>query len=117
MKFIVDAQLPYILAKHLTSKGFDCIHTDDLPLKERTPDKKIREISEKESRIVITKDIDFLDSYYLQGVPQKLLLITTGNIRNKDLILLMENNWDDIMNSLEEYNLVELNNNSIIGHE
>ena len=117
MKFIVDAQLPYILSKHITSKGFDCIHTDHLPLKERTPDKQIREISEKENRIVITKDIDFLDSYYLQGVPQKLLLITTGNIRNKELLQLLENNWDDIIKSLEEYSLVELNNYNIIGHE
>lgn len=36
MKFIVDAQLPYVVAKLIKAKGFDAIHTDDLPNKERT---------------------------------------------------------------------------------
>lgn len=64
MKFIVDAQLPLSLSKYLEKRGFDVIHTDDLPNKEFTTDNEIREISVKEERIVITKDSDFLDSYY-----------------------------------------------------
>lgn len=45
MKFIVDAQLPYQLAIFLNYKGFNAIHTDDLPDKERTTDNEIREIA------------------------------------------------------------------------
>ena len=44
MRFIIDAQLPYALSKYLAQKGFDVIHTDDLPHKEYTKDNKIREI-------------------------------------------------------------------------
>ena len=69
MKFIVDAQLPAALSKFLAKKGFNVIHTDDLPNKECTTDKEIRDIPIKEGRIVITKDSDFLDSYYIKGVP------------------------------------------------
>ena len=31
MRFIIDAQLPLALSKYLENKGFDVIHTVDLP--------------------------------------------------------------------------------------
>jgi len=82
MKFLIDANLPFRLAKALKFKGFDILHTDDLPNKERTTDKEIKKISVEHDRIVITKDSDFLDSHVIQGIPTKLLLVTTGNITN-----------------------------------
>jgi len=92
MKFIVDAQLPYEIAWILNNRGFDTIHIDDLPAKERTSDNQIREISILENRIVITKDSDFVDSHYIKNVPPKLLLVSTGNIKNKELFNLFTNN-------------------------
>jgi predicted nuclease of predicted toxin-antitoxin system len=56
MKFIIDAQLPYQLAKAMQKNGYDAIHTDDLPLMERTTDEEVRQISIQQQRIVITKD-------------------------------------------------------------
>jgi predicted nuclease of predicted toxin-antitoxin system len=38
MKFLVDAQLPYGIALFLRDKGFDALHTNDLPDKEYTTD-------------------------------------------------------------------------------
>jgi len=83
MRFIIDAQLPFALSKYLEQKGFDVIHTDDLPNREYTTDNEIREISVKENRIVITKDADFLDLFYVNSIPPKLLLVSIGNIKNK----------------------------------
>ena len=60
MKFIVDAQLPFKLKKWLNEQGHDAIHTDDLPTKHLTPDSEIIKIAEKEDRIVVSKDSDFL---------------------------------------------------------
>lgn len=117
MKFIVDAQLPFALSKFLSKQGFDVIHTDDLPNREFTTDSEIREISIKEERIVITKDSDFLDSYYLKGIPRKLLLISTGNIRNKALLSLFESNLNTIIELLNTYSFIEIDNYEIIGHE
>ena len=65
MKFIIDAQLPFALSKYLEQKGFDVIHTDDLPNKEYTTDNEIREISVKENRIVITNCFQIKISYNL----------------------------------------------------
>lgn len=117
MKFIIDAQLHFALSKYLESKGFDVIHTDDLPNKEFTTDNQIRGISVKENRIVITKDTDFLDSFYIKAVPPKLLLVSTGNINNKALISLFDLNMEKLNTLFTDYSFVELTNFEIIGHE
>ncbi len=62
MKFIVDAQLPKSLARFLSERGFDAIHTLDLPGKNATDDREINRLSLEEKRIVISKDSDFYDS-------------------------------------------------------
>lgn len=117
MRFIIDAQLPFALSKYLEQKGFDVIHTDDLPNKEYTTDNEIREISVKENRIVITKDADFLDSFYVNSIPAKLLLVSTGNIKNKALITLFDSNMEKIAELFTTYSFVELDNFEILGHE
>ncbi|MEB2309799.1 MAG: DUF5615 family PIN-like protein [Candidatus Brocadiaceae bacterium] len=60
MKFLVDAQLPRRLVVLSRKAGFDAIHTLDLALGNRTPDRVINELSIKEQRVVITKDFDLL---------------------------------------------------------
>ena len=110
MKFIVDAQLPYSLAQLFVWKGLDCIHTDDLQTKERTTDEEIREISKLQNRIVISKDSDFLESHLVKGSPQKLLLVTTGNIMNKKLLEIFQNNLTNIIAHFETNNLIEIDN-------
>jgi predicted nuclease of predicted toxin-antitoxin system len=117
MKFIVDANLPFKLALSLRGKGYDVLHTDDLPKKERTSDKEIREVSINQDRVVITKDTDFLDSHLVQGIPGKLLIVTTGNIINKDLLRLIEKYFEAVIKLFEVYDLIEINNEEILGHE
>ena len=114
MKFLVDAQLPYGIALVLRDKGFDALHTNDLPNKEYTTDSEIRTISISENRIVITKDYDFVDSFILNKIPEKLLIVTTGNIKNKQLFSLWKNNLDLIVFLFETHNLVELSRDDVI---
>jgi len=117
MKFFIDANLPFRLAKFLLQKGYHILHTDDLPNKERTTDKEIRKVAKEQNLIVITKDSDFLDSHLIQGIPSKLLLITTGNIVNKELLDLFNNNFNQIVQLFELYDLIELDSEQIIVHE
>jgi predicted nuclease of predicted toxin-antitoxin system len=114
MKFLVDAQLPYRIVSFLKDKGFDALHTSDLPDKERTSDSQIRSIAVSENRIVITKDYDFVDSHIIRKIPEKLLIITTGNIKNKQLFDLWQNNWELIIHLFETWNLVELSKDDVI---
>ena len=117
MKFLVDANLPFKLTLLLRNKGFDVIHTDNLPNKEQTTDREIRENSLEEERIVISKDSDFLDSHLIIGIPKKFLYISTGNIINRELFALVENNIDQIKVLFDTYNLIELDNEELIIHE
>ncbi|HET7114897.1 MAG TPA: DUF5615 family PIN-like protein [Hanamia sp.] len=115
--FIVDAQLPYGIAVLLRKNGFDAIHTDDLPNKAKTGDNEIRILAKKENRIVITKDSDFFDSYILSESPRQLLLISTGNIKNKDLFNLFEKHLKLIAIYFKTYNFLELTNDELFAHE
>jgi len=90
VKFIVDAQLPKSLSDYLNGKGYDSIHTIELPKKNNTKDSQITQISLQEKRIVVSKDIDFLESFLVKSEPAKLILIRTGNISNKELIGLID---------------------------
>ncbi len=85
MKFLVDAQMPRRIARWLQASGCDAIHTLDLPDANRTSDEEIIDFADREGRAVISKDADFVDSHLLRGRPAKLLLISTGNIANREL--------------------------------
>jgi Uncharacterized protein conserved in bacteria len=116
MKFIVDAHLPQRLKAWPIAQGFDTVHTIDLPKANETEDLLIADFSEKEGRIVITKNSDFLKLYILKGKPSKLFLITTGNIVNEDLPLLFEKNFKTVMKLSNSYDVFEMNNSFVLGH-
>ncbi len=116
MKFLIDAQLPYRLKLRLVENNFDAIHTDDLSERNLTADLLIADIADEENRTVISKDSDFLKLRILQGKPRKLLMITTGNIVNKELLTLFELNFATVMKLFNSYDVVEMNNQFVIGH-
>lgn len=117
MKFLVDAQLPPRIATRLREQGHDALHTLDLPDANRTADSTITRIADREGRVVVTKDADFLLSFVLSHEPQKLLLLTTGNIRNKELEDLLLLNLAAIVVAFEVSDFVELSRSSMIVHD
>jgi predicted nuclease of predicted toxin-antitoxin system len=115
MKFLIDAQLPYGLSLFINKKGFNTIHTDDLPDRERTKDIQICKVADLQDRIVITKDKDFITSFILDNTPAKLMVVSTGNIQNQQLFTLFSENCDKIIRLFQVCNLVEMNNEILIG--
>lgn len=93
------------------------LHTSGLRLANRTPDTGINEISMREERIVVTKDADFVSSFTILGRPYKLLLVSTGNIKNTDLIALFDRNMEKIVEAFDEFAFVEIDRNSLIIHQ
>jgi predicted nuclease of predicted toxin-antitoxin system len=96
MKFLVDAHLPRRLAYQLRAFGHEAVHTLDLPRGNRTPDPELGDLSVRDHAIVVTKDADFVNTFTLQRVPYKLLLISTGNIPNAALETLVTQHMADI---------------------
>ncbi len=89
----------------------------DLPGQNATRDSEINTISMQQERIVVTKDRDFLDSFLLRQQPYKLLLVTTGNITNTELVELFAKNLSQLADLFEQHSLIEINRDDIIVHQ
>ena len=117
MRFLVDAQSPKRFYSWLTVAGHDAIHTLDLPRRNRTTDEEILEFAERQDRVVITKDDDFVRRYILAGRPPKLLLVSTGNISNAALENVSRSNLTLITDAFEAYSYLEIGRDSLVIHE
>ncbi|MEI7015005.1 DUF5615 family PIN-like protein [Leptospira sp. WS58.C1] len=117
MKFFIDAQLPYSLVNLFKEKNFEVFHTEHLPLGNKTSDSDIISYCDSNGLILITKDSDFLDSYLIRKKPRKLLIVTTGNIKNKELFLLFNQFLSKIAEEFDDSDWLELSNEGLIVHQ
>jgi predicted nuclease of predicted toxin-antitoxin system len=114
MNFLVDAQLPRRMTGWLIAAGCDALHTLDLPDGNRTTDEQINDVADREQRVVVSKDADFVDGHLLRGRPAKLLLISTGNISNRDLEARVVPLIPDIVREFQTHSFLELGPAGII---
>jgi len=104
----VDAQLPRRLARLIEAANHDAVHTLDLPLRNVTPDDQIVDFCAREDRVLITKDLEFADSFFLRREPARLILVLTGNVSNKELERLFQANLPKIVAAFDFGALIEL---------
>lgn len=116
MRFLVDAQLPRILAEELSKEGYYAIHTRDLPGENHTSDAEISKIADLEDMIVVSKDSDFVISHLLHNKPGKILIVSTGNIPNTELLDLFKKHLSIIKNAFQDGSYVELSRSHLIVH-
>jgi len=107
VKYLVDAPLPKRMIAWLRSMGFDAKHTSDLPDGNRSTDAQLLIASETEQRAIVTKDADFVDSHLLAGRPEKML-VSTGNIGNRDLEQLVQPLLPTIDQEFQTHSFLEL---------
>jgi predicted nuclease of predicted toxin-antitoxin system len=74
-------------------------------------------VADRDQRVVVTKDADFVDSHVLAGQPARLLLISTGNIGNRDLKAIIVPLIPDIVREFEFNSFVELSRDGIVVRE
>jgi predicted nuclease of predicted toxin-antitoxin system len=114
MNFLVDAQLPRRMTAWLITAGCDALRTLDLPDANRTTDEQINDVADREQRVVVSKDADFVDRHLLRGRPAKLLLISTGNISNRDLEALVVPLIPDIVREFQTHSFLELGRSGLV---
>lgn len=100
----------------LTARGHDARHTLDLQMKNQTSDETLRQLAGSEERVLVTKDADFVDSFLLRGLPQRLLFVTTGNLPNDDLLALFQTNLPAITGALSSHSFVEIDRSGLTVH-
>ena len=114
MKFLCDVHITYQLVNYLQSKGHQAIHVNHILQKWNTSDTDIAHYADKNGFVLITKDIDFRNSFVVQGTPAKLIRIVLGNISNKLLIELFEKNLQSILKNLQHSDCyIEINHGDI----
>src|SRR5258708_5538130 len=96
------------------SAGGDAVHTLDLPAQNRTPDVEVSAFADREGRILITKDADFVDFHLLGGHPEKLLLVSTGNISNDELKTLLVPLIPDMAREFQSCRFIELTRSGLL---
>jgi predicted nuclease of predicted toxin-antitoxin system len=116
MKFLIDAHLPRRLVRILAEYGHEALHTRDLADGNRTDDAIIMQYADEHACIVTTKDADFVNAFYLEQRPQYLWLLSTGNISNPDLELLIRANLSEVVALFASYRFVELSRTELVAH-
>jgi predicted nuclease of predicted toxin-antitoxin system len=100
MRFLVDAQLPPLLAHHLASLGHQAEHTADLGLASSN-DREIWQYAVANGAIIVTKDEDFVTIRALAESGPSVLWIRIGNTTKSELLKRFTHAWPRVAVALE----------------
>jgi predicted nuclease of predicted toxin-antitoxin system len=98
VKFLVDAQLPPLLAAWLSKRGHEAFAVRDIGLRD-ADDLIIWNWAASEQAIVVTKDEDF-SLLATKDLGVVVLWIRLGNVSNRLLLQRLEASWTEIVGHL-----------------
>ena len=101
MKFLVDHQLPPVLAEHLRKLGHEAQHVRELGLKSEA-DFAIWNYAALHDLVLISKDLDFFELASRPGESGRLIWVRLGNCRNQPLLRTFETFLPQILEQLAE---------------
>lgn len=96
MKFLIDNQLPQLLAAYLNRRGHESTHVIELKLDE-ADDKDLWKYAQQDGFILITKDEDFIFLASRPGDSGRMVWVRLGNCRNAALIEAFENSLESLV--------------------
>jgi predicted nuclease of predicted toxin-antitoxin system len=98
--FLVDAQLPPLLAEALRQAGCEAVHVIDLGLQAAT-DEQIWDEAISRSAVLVTKDRDFALRRFATNDGPAILWVRVGNTSNRKLIELVLRALPAIITAIE----------------
>ena len=99
MRFLVDAQLPTALARHIASLGHEAEHVAD-SARSRDTDQSLRAYAAQIGAVIVTKDEDFAVHRLLNDGPA-IVWVRVGNTRRAALLGRFTTEWPTIVAALE----------------
>ena len=90
MKVLCDVHISFKLVTFFRSRNIEATHVNTILDSFYSADKAIAAYADHYNMIVITKDVDFRNSYFIKKTPQRLIRICLGNINTTDLIIIFE---------------------------
>ncbi len=100
MKFLVDTQLPKMLARRLEREGHEAEHVLDLDLGQST-DNDVWRNAEKVDAVIVSKDEDFAQWIMSGRSGPKVVWLRVGNCTNAELVGWLLPVWPDVVRALE----------------
>jgi predicted nuclease of predicted toxin-antitoxin system len=108
VRFLIDAQLPPTLAKHLSGQGHEANHVAEIGLNS-APDRVIWSHAAATGAVLITKDEDFVVMRALDNKGPAVIWVRIGNTTRRALIERFSEALPDILASLERgHTIVEI---------
>lgn len=98
MRFLIDQQLPPVLAETLRAAGHDAVHVRDLGLS-AAADTAIWNEARRDNAVVIRRDEDFVALTRSPG-GARVIWIRLGNCTNASLLAAIEASWTEILGRL-----------------
>ncbi len=84
MNFLLDEQLPAILATRLTAEGHEATHVTEC-LGFGASDEAVAREAERRRAVLVTKDIDFVLKSAKAELSCQIVWVRLGNMRNDEL--------------------------------
>jgi predicted nuclease of predicted toxin-antitoxin system len=110
VRFLIDAQLPPLMATVLQDHGYDAVHVSDLGLLSAS-DNEIWRFAIDGNWVIVSKDQDFPVRISLakgQGRPAPhVVWIRSGNSRNRALLHSVRSIWSSVKYQLDKANVGE----------
>ena len=100
MRFLVDAQLPPVLARWLVERGYEAEHVADIGL-QAASDRQILDFAEKSSAIIVSKDEDFAQRRAILTTGPSIVWVRLPNARSRDLLQWFDKALPNIIKALE----------------
>lgn len=114
MKILCDVHISYKVCNFLNALDYQAIHVNQILNQSETKDSEICDYADVNDFIVLTKDIDFKNSFLLNQTAKKLIKVNLGNISNQELINILKENIELISSLNKRKNfLLEIDNNQI----
>jgi predicted nuclease of predicted toxin-antitoxin system len=96
----IDAQLSPSLAPWIIENfSIKAVALRDIGL-HNASDRRIFQAAKTEGAIIMSKDSDFLDLIYLEGIPPQAIWITCGNTSNQNLKKILSTTLNTAINLL-----------------
>ena len=99
MRFLIDAQLPPVLARWIAGRGHEARHVAELGMA-GAPDQEIRDKAIALKSVIVSKDEDFVQMSRQDGGPQ-IVWVTCGNTGKCALLAVMEKTFPSMIEALE----------------
>ena len=71
MKILCDVHIAKKVVSYFQKEGIEALHVNDILDKWHTKDQAIANYADEHDFVVLTKDADFRNSYFIQGTPKK----------------------------------------------